>query len=220
MSTELCRIWLKNGRYYSPFFVRHEQESNHLQFFSVVIIVISSVDRAQNRAFSDVKDASIRFVVDRTAPVVTVTGLVSGGRYQAEKQLVTLVPTDDGGALKSLKVLLVDDDSNTLEELVNLSGEALEKELESGNGTVTFEIGEGLYQNVRIICDDCADYGDEENIIFDETFQNVSVASSTFLIFWANKPLRWGTIGGIVAVAAAIGLLIALKKRKKPVKQS
>ena len=178
-------------------------------------LVISSVDGAENDAFSDVKGASIHFVVDRTAPVVAVSGLAAGGRYQTTKQQVTLIPTDDGGALKSLRVLLVDDDGETLEELVNLQGEALEKALEENDGKITFEMSEGLYQNVRIICDDCADYGDEENIIYDKVFRNVSVSSSAFMIFWANKPLRWGVIGGVSAVVLAALLVLLLKKRKK-----
>ena len=178
-------------------------------------LVISSVDGAENDAFSDVKGASIHFVVDRTAPVVAVSGLAAGGRYQTTKQQVTLIPTDDGGALKSLCVLLVDDDGETLEELVNLQGEALEKALEENDGKITFEMSEGLYQNVRIICDDCADYGDEENIIYDKVFRNVSVSSSAFMIFWANKPLRWGVIGGVSAVVLAALLVLLLKKRKK-----
>lgn len=163
----------------------------------------------------DVKDASIKFVVDRTAPVVTVTGLANDGRYQTDKQVVTLVPTDDGGALKSIIVTLVDKDGKEISELLNLFGEDFAKALEEGNGQLTFEVPEGLYQNVRIICDDEADYGSDDNIIYDTTITNVSVASSAFLIFWANKSLRWGSIGGVTAVAAGAGAFVTVRKRKK-----
>lgn len=178
-------------------------------------VVVSSRDKATNDAFSDVKDAGITFVVDRTAPVVTVTGLENNGRYQTESQTVTLVPTDDGGALKSIVVSLVDGDGNVIRELLNLSGEDFAKALEDGNGQLTFEVPEGLYQNIRIICDDEADYGSKENIIYDETITNVSVSSSAFMIFWANKPLRWGSIGGVSALVIALGLFIIFKKKRK-----
>ena len=178
-------------------------------------VVVSSKDKATNDAFSDVKDASVKFVVDRTAPVVTVTGLAKDGRYQTDKQVVTLVPTDDGGALKSIVVTLVDKDGKEISELLNLSGEDFTKALEEGNGQLTFEVPEGLYQNVRIVCDDEADYGTDDNIIYDETITNVSVANSAFLIFWANKPLRWGSIGGVTAIAAGAAAFIAIRKRKK-----
>lgn len=178
-------------------------------------LVVSSVDKAENDAFSDVKGVGIHFVVDRTAPLVAISGLDNDARYQTERQTVTLVPTDDGGALKSLLVLLVDDDGNTIRTLVELQGDALEKSLTENDGKITFELEEGLYQNVRIICDDYADCDGDENVLYDETFTNVSVSSSAFMIFWANKPLRWGVIGGIGAICIGAVLLMLLKKRKK-----
>ena len=91
----------------------------------------------------------------------------------------------------------------------------LEQALEAGEGKLTFTLSEGLYQNVRIVCDDWADYTGEENILYDHTFTNVSVSKNVLSLFWANKPLRWGTIGGVGGLGA-VGLLLALlKKRKK-----
>lgn len=178
-------------------------------------VVVSSVDKAGNNTYSDVKGVSVKFVVDRTAPVVTVSGMETDGRYRTDLQTVTLVPTDDGGALRSLTALLVDEDGVVLKELISLEGEALEQALEAGEGKLTFTLSEGLYQNVRIICDDWADYTGEENILYDQTFANVSVSTSVLSLFWANKPLRWGTIGGTGGLGAAALLLALLKKRKK-----
>lgn len=180
-------------------------------------IVVSSKDKATNNSFSDLKDASITFVVDRTEPEVTLNGLANDGRYQTENQTVKVTPSDHGGALKSIAITLVSQDGKTDKDLLSLSDEAFEKALEEGNGTLTFDIPEGLYQDVRIACDDKAYYGEnsEDNIIYDKTFTNVSVTPSAFLIFWANKPLRYAVIGGIAFVVAGIILLIFLKKRKK-----
>ncbi len=183
-------------------------------------VVVSSKDNAQNDAFSDVKDAAIDFVVDRTAPVVTVTGLAANGRYQTDKQTVTIVPADDGGALKSLAVRLVelDKDDNvtdTVKQLIDLSDEALEKSLEKSAGKIVFEIAEGLYQNVQIICNDRAVDADDKTNTYESIIKNVSVSSSQFMIFWANKPLRWGTVSGVAAVAIGLILLVVYKKRKK-----
>lgn len=174
-------------------------------------VVVSSKDKATNEAYSDVKNVSVKFVVDRTAPVVTVGGLKSGGRYQVDKQIVTLVPTDDGGALSKLVVRTVDDNGNVIEELLNLSGDALLEAVESGN--ITFELGEGLYQNVQIICEDCA--GNVVGAQEDEIYRNITISSNAFMIFWANKPLRWGTISGIILLILAAILIIVFKKRKK-----
>ncbi|MGN0316849.1 MAG: hypothetical protein ACI4E1_02825 [Lachnospira sp.] len=178
-------------------------------------LVISSKDKAKNNAFSDVKDAAVKFVVDRTAPVVTVAGLSNDGRYQTENQTVTIIPTDAGGELKSIVVTLINQQGKTVKELLSLSDKDFADALEDGNGKLTFQIPEGLYQNIRIVCDDMADYGKDKNIIYDELFTNVSVTPSAFLIFWANKPLRYASIGGIIMIIAGIGVLVFFKKRKK-----
>ncbi len=178
-------------------------------------LVVSSKDKAQNNAYSDLKDANIKFVVDRTPPVVTVTGLKSNGRYQTEKQTVTLIPTDDGGALNSLVVYQVDDAGNVIKEYVNLKGEALFKALEENGGKITFDIENGLYQNIRIICNDCAVNEDGITNIFDETSVDVSVSSSVFMIFWANRVLRWSTIAGVALMIGLILFFVIRKKKKE-----
>lgn len=176
---------------------------------------VSSKDEAANDAFSDVKGASVEFVVDRTAPVVTLSGLADDGRYQTDKQVVTLIPTDDGGALKSLIVNMVDDDGKVLKELVNLEGEDFITALETNGGMITFEIEEGLYQNVQIICADCATDENGETNVLDMTVTNVSVSSNIFLIFWANTALRWGTFIGLGLVLIALVVFLVIKKKKK-----
>ena len=179
-------------------------------------IVVSSKDKATNDAFSDVKDATVNFVVDRTAPIVTITGLANDGRYQTDVQTVTLIPTDDGGALKSLIVRTVDEDGKQLKEILNLAGEELEKALADGVGKITFKIERGLYQNVQIVCDDCAVDEDGKTNVYDVTIKNVSVDANAFIVnFWANKPLRWGSIAGVILLAAAIAFLVIFKKRKQ-----
>lgn len=178
-------------------------------------IVVSSKDKAGNNAYNDVKGTNIDFVVDRTAPVVTVTGMANNGRYQVDKQLVTIMPSDDGGALKSVLVRLVDDDGNVIRELLNLSGDELDKALADGAGKLTFEIEEGLYQNVEILCEDYSvgdtNSGSNE---YAEVFSNVSVSTSRIKILWANKTLRYFVFGG-AGVMAGFFFLILFKRRKK-----
>ncbi len=178
---------------------------------SEYIVVISSKDKAGNEAFSDVKGISAKFVVDRTAPIVTVAGIKTNGRYQVEKQVVTVVPTDDGGSLKSLIVRTVDKNGAVIKELINLSGEDLVNAIAAGN--ITFELSEGLYQNVQIICEDYA--GNISGAKTDEIYSNVSISSSAIMIFWANKPLRWGSIAGVILLTAAIIFAVIRKKRKE-----
>lgn len=184
------------------------------------VVALSSKDSAGNTTYSDYKQVSdvsekAQFVVDRTAPVVAISGMETDGRYQTDRQLVTLMPTDDGGALKSIRVILVDEEGNEKRTLVDLKGEEFKEALEANDGVITFTLEEGLYQNVRIICDDWADPSGEENVIYDETFTNISVSTSSFMIFWANRSLRWGVIGGAGGLGGLGILLLLLKKRKK-----
>lgn len=186
-------------------------------------VIVSSTDKAETTAFSDVKNLVLRFVVDQTKPVLTITGLDNGGRYQTELQKVTIIPTDEGGRLNSLSVQvlnsdgnpLADDSGNNISNLFNMEGEELLKYLEENDGKILVEIPEGLNNKVRIICNDCAVNAEAETNEYNELFENVTVSPNRLVIFYANKPLFFGTIGGVAAVAAAIIAVLKVKKSKK-----
>lgn len=179
------------------------------------VIVASSTDSAQNEAFSDVKNTSISFVVDRTAPIVTVTGLASNSNYQTERQKITLMPTDDGGILNSLIVRLVDADGNELKELYNLSGEELLADLEENNGEVVLYLDEGLNQSVQIICSDGCVNAEGKPNTFDVTYDNISVSASAVAIFFANDMVMYIGIGIAAVAVVAVGGVVLYRRRKK-----
>jgi hypothetical protein len=171
-------------------------------------VVISSTDKAGTKAYSDLKQAEIRFVVDRTAPTVEKSGIDNNARYQVESQLVTLIPRDEGGKLRSLSVQLVDSGNNTISRLINLEGDALLDALSENSGLVTFELSEGLNQNVSIVCIDEA--GNEYN----ETYRNITVSTSWWILFYANTPLFVGSIVGVTAVTGAAIAIPIIKAGK------
>ncbi|MBR3816651.1 MAG: hypothetical protein IKJ27_07990 [Clostridia bacterium] len=173
-------------------------------------VVVSTKDKADNSAFSDIKDAAVKFVVDRTAPVVTVAGLETDGKYQTSLQQVLLIPKDDGGMLKSVVVRTVDNEGNILKEIVNLAGEDLDKAIEEGQ--ISFNLEEGVRQRVQIICEDFA--GNISGSSDEECYSNVTVSSSAFTIFWVTDSLRWGVIGGATLLILAVVFIIIAKKRK------
>lgn len=76
---------------------------------------------------------------------------------------------------------------------------------------LTFEIGEGVYQNVDIICTDEA--GNE--YVSGEEFHNITVSPSGWVILWANPVFKIGLFSGVGAAAIGIFFLIFFKKRKK-----
>jgi len=178
-------------------------------------IVVESTDKADTTAYSDVKDLDVLFVVDQTKPVVTISGLETSGRYQVEEQVVTIMPTDDGGRLNSIKVVLMDSDGKEISVLFEMSGEELLNYLVEHDGKITFVVPEGLENKVQIICNDCAANAAGDTNEYNEIFERVTVSQSTWVIYYANKPLFYGTIAGVLALVAGCATLIVLKRRKK-----
>ncbi len=187
-------------------------------------IIVTSTDKANTTAFSDVKNLALAFVVDQTKPVLTITGLEAGGRYQTDEQTVTIIPTDEGGRLNSLSIVVLDSDGNPLKNSetgedisvrFEMSGEELLKYLEENDGKVTFTVPDGYNNKVRIIANDCAVNAENVSNEYNELFENVTVSQNWFIIFYADKPAFFGTIAGILALAAIIIILIKRKKDKK-----
>ena len=185
-------------------------------------VVVESTDKTNTVTYSDVKSLDISFVVDQTAPVLTISGLKTGGRYQTTEQTVTVIPTDDGGRLYSFRALVMDSDGMPLrsesgEDIsvrFDLSGEELHEYLKQHDGMITFTVPEGLENQVRLICADCAQHADGTTNVCDELYERVTVSSNLFIIFFANKGLFYGSLAGLAAVLALIIFLIVGKKRK------
>lgn len=182
-----------------------EEEGNYT-------VVVASTDKAQNVAYSDMKNVEAAFVVDRTAPVVTVSGLAENGRYQVETQTVSIIPTDDGGKLQSLEVNIYDRDDNLMKNAVAMEGEALLEHLESNSGKVVFEIPQGVNQKISIACTDAAGNAAP---IEDSTYDNVTVSTEWYIMLLANKALLYGGAAGVVAVGGGTGFGIHFLRKRK-----
>ena len=186
-------------------------------------VVIESVDKTETTAYSDVKNLKISFVVDQSAPVLTVSGLENGGRYRVGEQTVTVIPTDDGGRLYSLKAVVLNADGEPLKNAAGedisvrfeMSGEEFLTYLAENGGKVTFTVPEGLENQVRITCSDCAVNADGQANEYDETFTKITVSQSGLVIFYANKPLFYGSAAGAVLLIGGICFLTIFGKRRK-----
>lgn len=174
-------------------------------------VVVSSVDKAETMSFSDIRNAEVSFLVDKTAPSVTVSGLTKDGRYQTDKQLVTIIPTDDAGKIYSIKVVVKDDKGTVIAIPIDLSGNELISELEANGNKLTFELGEGMYQNVEIICTDKS--GNE--YVSGNDYFNVTVSPSGWIILWVNPVFKWSFFSAIGAAILIIFFIIFFRRRKK-----
>lgn len=181
-------------------------------------IKIESTDKAGSVAYSDLKGLEVKFVVDKTPPTLIVSGIEDNGRYQVQEQKVTVIPSDNGGKLGSLKIVILDSNGKEIKVLFNKSGEDLLKYLSSNNGKVEFNIPEGFENQVVFYCDDCSvgsngQFNENKKII-----SNITVSPNNFVIFYANKPMFYSvTIGGsvlIIGIIVAIVLIVRRKMRK------
>lgn len=183
-------------------------------------IIVKSTDKAMTEAYSDVKNLVMSFVVDKTKPVVTIAGLEAGGRYQTQLQTVTLIPTDEGGLLQGMRIVILDSNGSPIRNEAgedisvrfDMSGVEFLEYLNDNNGVITFTIPEALNCKVRIVCTDCST-DDRGNVnTYDELFERVTVSENRLIIFYANRPLF---IGVIVGSVGGISLLAVLLRRKQ-----
>ena len=183
-------------------------------------ISVESTDKANNTSYSDVKEMQVEFVVDKTAPTLTISGLEDEGRYQVEEQTVTVIPADDGGKVYSFKAVILNSDGSEGSVRFNMSGEELATYLAENGGKITFTIPEGMSQNVKVICTDSAFHGENgKGNEYTYTFERVTVSQSGFVMFFANQDLIRGIIiSAVTVVAGIIILIVARKKKKKEVK--
>lgn len=184
-------------------------------------IVVESIDKTDTSAYSDVKNLNISFVVDKTAPILTVSGLQNGGRYQSTEQEVTVLATDDGGRLNSFKVEVFDSSDQPISgESVRFdkSGDELIQYLSSNDGKVTFTVPEGLSQKVVLTCSDAAVHEDGSTNETVQQFTKITVSPSGMVMFYANKPLFYGIIILAILILAGVTFVIVRKVQKSRAK--
>lgn len=184
-------------------------------------IVVSSVDATSTTAYSDLKGLSMTFCVDRTEPSIVVGGLEEGGRYETAEQTVKLLPSDDGGSLGQIKILLYEDGADIDRDkpslvIFEMEGDELLNYLESNSGEITFTIPEGYQQTVVIVCADQSVGSDGTSNTYTKVFRKVTVSSDSLVIFFANKQVFYSTVAGVLALAAIlIGLYLKYRKKQK-----
>lgn len=180
-------------------------------------VVVESIDKTNTSAYSDIKNMNILFTVDKTAPLLTVSGLENGGRYQTTEQEVTVLVTDDGGRINSFKVEIFNSSNEPISgESVrfNKSGEDLLKYLDSTDGKITFTVPEGISQKVVMTCSDASIHQDGSTNECIEQYTKITVSPSGVIIFYANKPLFYSIISAVILVMAG-GIFLIIRGVRK-----
>lgn len=169
-------------------------------------LTVHSEDAAGNVAENtlDTKKTAINFGVDSTKPTITVANLDNDKTYAVESLNVVL-SANDNLMLHNIEVFL--DDYNTA---YRSWGEEEIAGILAKNSGFSFDVsGESTKAHkVKIVCTDAAG-----NVTVEE-ITNFYVTTDMFVRYFNNKPLFFGSIGGVVAAAGLIVFLI-VKKRKK-----
>lgn len=182
----------------------------------------NSVDENGNKILD-----TMSFTVDSVAPEIrNVINLdqkiadidkIENGKLPVKYTIV------DVGGLKNIEIIVNDKTIQTLDE------EDFANNIYSYTGTFEIEEQDGMdAQKVRIIATDFAgnvtDTDSEEflaahsanNANSTFVFMNEVTISRNFFVRWvANKPLFWGTIGGIIVLIGAAGIFVVFRKKKK-----
>lgn len=172
-------------------------------------IAISSKDATGNAPeTTNYEDKNILFRVDSTAPEINSIVGFEDGIINAQDVTSKYTVYDTIG-LASVKVYV---DGENVDTITDFDGD-------SNNYTGSFKVSEkNSAQNIRLVVEDMAgNVTDTDSDDFESAFafnRSVTVSTNFFVRFYANKVIFWGSIVGIVAVAALISLFV-VKKRKK-----
>ena len=183
-------------------------------------VTIMSVDKAKNTNNNRMANSSlsteqknkrecaISFVVDKTSPLVSITGIKDNELYKEASKKVKIVCEDDNLDKSKLVVTL---DNKKLAEGEDYT--IVDDKDGSIAGMLTAEIvlkaeTGGIKENLKVTIGDLAGNTGEKSV------DNFILSANIFQIFFANPVLVICTFAGLALVIAAVIFFVA-KKRKK-----
>ena len=183
-------------------------------------VTIMSVDKAKNTNNNRMADSSlsteqknkrecaISFVVDKTSPLVSITGIKDNELYKEASKKVKIVCEDDNLDKNKLVVTL---DNKKLAESEDYT--IVDDKDGSIAGMLTAEIvlkaeTGGIKENLKVTIGDLAGNTGEKSV------DNFILSANIFQRFFANPVLVICTFAGLALVIAAVIFFVA-KKRKK-----
>ncbi len=164
-------------------------------------VTIDSRDRATNQINNKVKDKNIEFVIDKTKPTVVITGIENKAQYRADSRDIT-VAVSDNIALDGMEIYADGKEAPVKSYTANMIAKA--------KGQIPYTLNSATsFQEVKAVATDAAG-----NVAESEPM-SVLVTSNIFVQFYSNKPVMFGSIGGVALIAAAIYMVLS-KKKKNP----
>lgn len=158
-----------------------------------------------NRAIKEndgvTNELPIAFLLDMTPPINIINGVENGEQYIEAERSIT-VNYDDNTALASLKLYLND-------QLVKEYGP---EQLTSASGSIQYTTtAANDWQEFRVVSVDVAG-----NVSSTESVRYLLTAN-LFIQYINNKPIFYGSLGGVGGIGALIWFLLARKRRRAEV---
>lgn len=125
-------------------------------------IVVETKDKADSVAYSDVKSVNIEFIVDKTAPTYTLTGVDENNENYIGSKNAVLMPKDDGGKLGRVKITVVGKDDKEKKVIKEMSGDDMLDYLDKHDGKIEFEVPKEVLSakdgdsRLMVECADCS----------------------------------------------------------------
>lgn len=185
------------GGWYETVYTLDNNNFDHDGVYSLNVI---TYDKAENSNVNTKTEAgTISFTLDRTNPVISAN--IKNDQSVNDTQFwVEFEITETNLDAETIVVKLTNNDGKTVETEVE----------DLGNNEYKFLVESGYNYTVEIVAKDLA--GNESELY---KVEHLTVSTNIFILWYANTPLFWGSIGGTVLLAGIITLLIFLKKRKK-----
>lgn len=151
------------------------------------------------------RNCPVSFIVDKTTPTVSISGVENGKFYSEAEKNLKIICTDDNIDKESLVVKL-DDQVIDLEKYGATVNEDLFGEID-----VDLPIAADGKQTEHSIVVEVKDLAgnDADNAV------NAFTLSATFLTMFFHNPVALGISGAVLAALIGLGIVLVLKKRKK-----
>lgn len=202
-------------------------------------IVVETKDKADSVAYSDVKSVNIEFIVDKTAPTYTLTGVDKNNENYIGSKNAVLMPKDDGGKLGRVKITVVGKDDKEKKVIKEMSGDDMLDYLDKHDGKIEFEVPKEVLSakdgdsRLMVECADCSvDEGGKTNevkkIYGKDTEADTEIAeddvpmesnSSDVKSVETNNDKAVYIIGAILLFVLIIAILIIVYYMRKKMKE-
>lgn len=178
------------GGWYESVYTLDNENFDHDGYYSMSII---TYDMAGNSNVNQSQESGVlRFTLDRTNPIISTNVEQENAIINADSFPVEIRLTEAN--VEEISVLLND-------------GEVTAEDL--GDNTYQVVVDAGSAQTLQIRAKDKAGNESTYDIV------DLTVSTNPFVRFYANKPLFWGSIAGVVVLTGFVLFLVLWKRRKK-----